>query len=91
MGDKHWRCRGTLKRDGQRNPFANVHDKSWPEASNALAVRLLSHARVDNTRGSLLKEELSQSLRAGIQCSTGSSVFNIAHPRDFVLCAAWLQ
>src|SRR5208283_2007135 len=67
VGDKHWRCRGSLKRDGQRDPFANVHDKSRPEAGNAVAVCLLSHTRINNTRGSLLKEELSQSLRAGIR------------------------
>ena len=66
MGNEHWRCRGSLKRDGQRDPFANVHDKSWPEASNAVAVGLFSHTQINNTRGSLLKEELSQSLRAGI-------------------------
>ena len=66
MGDKHWRCRGSLKRDGQRDSFVNVHDQSWPEATDTVTVRLFSHARVDNTRGPLLKEELSQSLRAGI-------------------------
>jgi hypothetical protein len=26
-----------------------------------------------------------------IQCLTGSSVFNIAHPRDFALGAGWPQ